>query len=364
MFKKINPFLKNNKSFSENTKVIDFLCKSYIIVLMKNTKKHKIKKYMTYILLIVIIITMFSGCSAQYQTISDTQFILDTVCTITAGGVKNTKELISGAFDVVYKIQSNISYYDSGSTVSIFNSSPAGVPAALDPDTYTIVEKALEVSKASNGAFDITIAPVEELWDFKSESPVPPEQNLINENLKYVGYNNLILDSENKTLTKTIDGVKIDLGGCGKGYACQKALEYIEENYPDSYAILDFGGNVNVYGQNPKKINGSFTVGIQEPFAANGSYSEMVDITSGESIVTSGTYQRHFYYNNKNYHHILDPSTGTPSDRGFDSVSVISSSSLEADCLSTACLVLGETDGTKLANKFNAKTYWIKQRSN
>lgn len=204
MFKKINPFLKNNKSFSENTKVIDFLCKSYIIVLMKNTKKHKIIKYMTYILLIVIIITMFSGCSAQYQTISDTQFILDTVCTITAGGVKNTKELISGAFDVVYKIQSNISYYDSGSTVSIFNSSPAGVPAALDPDTYTIVEKALEVSKASNGAFDITIAPVEELWDFKSESPVPPEQNLINENLKYVGYNNLILDSENKLLLKPL----------------------------------------------------------------------------------------------------------------------------------------------------------------
>lgn len=364
MFKKINPFLKNNKSFSKNTKVIDFLCKSYIIVLMKNKKKHKIIKYMTYILLIVIIITMFSGCSAQYQTISDTQFILDTVCTITAGGVKNTKELISGAFDVVYKIQSSISYYDSGSTVSIFNSSPAGVPAALDPDTYTIVEKALEVSKASNGAFDITIAPVEELWDFKSESPVPPEQNLINENLKYVGYNNLILDSENKTLTKTIDGVKIDLGGCGKGYACQKALEYIEENYPDSYAILDFGGNVSVYGQNPKKINGSFTVGIQEPFAANGTYSEMVDITSGESIVTSATYQRHFYYNNKNYHHILDPSTGTPSDSGFDSVSVISSSSLEADCLSTACLVLGETDGTELANKFNAKTYWIKQRSN
>ena len=122
---------------------------------------------------------------------------------------------------------------------------------------------------------------------------------MINENLKYVGYNNLILDSENKTLTKTIDGVKIDLGGCGKGYACQKALEYIEENYPDSYAILDFGGNVSAYGQNPKKINGSFTVGIQEPFAANGTYSEMVDITSGESIVTSGTYQRHFYYNNK-----------------------------------------------------------------
>lgn len=331
---------------------------------MKNTKKHKIKKYMTYLLLIVIIISMFSGCSARYQTLADTQFILDTVCTITAGRVKNTKELISGAFDVVYKIQSNISYYDSGSTVSIFNSSPAGVPVALDSDTYTIVEKALEVSKASDGAFDITIAPVEELWDFKSESPVPPEQNLINENLKYVGYNNLILDSENKTLTKTMDGVKIDLGGCGKGYACQKALEYIEENYPDSYAILDFGGNVSVYGQNPKKISGSFAVGIQEPFAANGTYSEMVDITSGESIVTSGTYQRHFYYNNKNYHHILDPSTGSPSDSGFDSVSVISSSSLEADCLSTACLVLGETDGTKLANKFNAKTYWIKQRSN
>lgn len=331
---------------------------------MKNTPKHKIIKYLIYLFLIAIIISVFSGCSYRYQTLSDTQFVLDTVCTITAGGVKNTNELISEAFDVVYKIQSNISYYDSGSTVSKFNNSSAGVPVPLDRDTYIIVEKALEISNASNGAFDITIAPVEELWNFKTENPSPPAQSLINENLKFVGYKNLILDSENKTLTKTIDGVKIDLGGCGKGYACQKALKYIEENYPDSYAILDFGGNVSVYGKNPKKINGNFSAGIQEPFAANGIYSKVIDITSGENIVTSGTYQRHFYYNDKNYHHILDPSTGMPSDNGIDSVSVISSSSLEADCLSTACLVLGETAGTELANKFNAKTYWIKQRSN
>lgn len=310
------------------------------------------------ILTVLSIFFLLTGCGSR-QAVSDTRFILDTVCTITVGNADNPLEIISEAFDAAVKIESRIDYYDPSSVVSDFNSASAGTPVALDDDTYNIVSRALEVSESSGGAFDITIAPVNDLWDFKSENHVVPAAGQIQSRLKAVGYEKLVLDSENKTLTKTESDVKIDLGGCGKGYCCQAALDYISENYPDCYAILDFGGNVSVYGKNPRKADGSFSVGIQDPDAQAGVYSQTISIKSGESVVTSGTYQRHFVVDGINYHHILNPATGTPAQTNISSVSIVCSSSLTADCLSTACLVLGTKEGSALAKEYGVQAIWI-----
>lgn len=303
-------------------------------------------------------IALLSSCAAE-TPYSETAFALNTACTITVGEADDTAAAIGGAFEIVYDIQSKIDYYDPNSVVSKFNSAPAWEAVELDADTFEIVRTALEVSRASGGAFDITVAPVKDLWDFKSAAPVLPDSYDIGSALSYVGYEKLILDTEARTLTKTEDGVKIDLGGCGKGYSCQKAAEYISENYPECYAILDFGGNVSVYGKNPRSSDGAFTAGIQEPFEAGGSYNQTVRLSSGESIVTSGIYQQYFESDGEIYHHIIDPSTGMPSRSGTASVSVIHQSSLTADCLSTACLVLGKERGTALAQEFGAQTIWI-----
>ncbi len=320
-------------------------------------KKEIYFKLLTVLTIISIFFTL-SGCGSR-RAVSDTRFILDTVCTITVGGSDNPEKIISEAFDAATAIENKIDYYDTSSVVSVFNGAEAGTPVALDDDTYNIVSRALEVSESSGGAFDITIAPVNDLWDFKSENHVVPDAEQIQSRLKAVGYEKLVLDSGNKTLTKTENGVKIDLGGCGKGYCCQAALDYISENYPDCYAILDFGGNVSVYGKNPRRADGSFSVGIQDPEAQTGVYSQTVSINSGESVVTSGTYQRHFMADGVNYHHILDPATGFPAQTNISSVSIVCGSSLTADCLSTACLVLGKEDGTALAEKYGAQSIWI-----
>ena len=316
------------------------------------------KRIIYLIISLIFVIFALSGCANdKTERVSDTRYLLDTVCTITAGG-NGAERMVSEAFDLVAGIEENIDYFNSKSTVAAFNSAPAGVPVRLDEHSEAIISAALEVSKASGGAFDITIAPVKDIWDFKSEEPNVPSIEQINAALPYVGYEKLIYDEENRALTKTEDGVKIDLGGCGKGYCCQAALDYIAENYPDCYAILDFGGNVGVYGENPRTDDGSFTVGIQNPNSSTGEYSQTVTITSGQSAVTSGTYQRHFVKYGVNYHHILDPKTGMPSNNGFNSATIVSDSGLSADCLSTACMTLPAEDGRALAEAFGAKVIY------
>lgn len=310
---------------------------------------------------LICFIPILALCACGYitpqPTNSSTEFVLDTFCTVTASG-KDCEAIVSDAFSAVRGIQDNIDFFSSDSTVAKFNSAAANVPIPLDDDTYAIVERALEVSKCSSGAFDITIAPVSELWDFKAEKPAPPDGLLIHNALKTVGYKNLVLDEQNKTLTKLVDGVKIDLGACGKGYACEKLLEAAAKDHPESYVVIDFGGNIGVYGDNPKHKDGGTTVGIQDPFKESGKYSKTVKLYSGQCAVTSGTYQRHFYYNDKNYHHLLDPKTGYPSETDFGSVTIVSDSSLTADCLSTACFILGRGAGDDLAQKYNAQIIW------
>ena len=326
---------------------------------MKNVFLKHIPKYL---LIYIMILMCLSGCSIHTSynadTVSESEFILDTVCTVSVTGTEFSHEIISDAFRIARDVQNHIDYYESSSTVSIFNSAATNHPVPLDDDTFNIIKCALEVSESSGGAFDITIAPVTDHWNFKSDNPAPPDNNKIKEALSLVGYKNLILDKDNKTLAKTIDGVKINLGGCGKGYVCEKITESISDKYPDAFVIIDLGGNTGVCGKNQKNKDGHTTVGIQEPFENSGTYTKTTDIFSGQCAVTSGTYQRCFYYNNILYHHIIDPKNGYPSATDSNSVTIVSDSSLLADCLSTACFVLGREQGTALAEKYGVKIIW------
>lgn len=313
------------------------------------------------VILLLLSLVLFSGCQAKplTQPYSETQFLLDTVCTIQAGG-GNAKAAVQSAFDRIREIQDSVSFYAEDSTVAIFNRANPGEAVPLDRDTAAILETVLEVSQASGGAFDITIAPVQILWPFHGqENPVPPSDAVIQENLSLVGYEKLLFDQEARTLSKTIAGIAIDLGGAAKGYAGDQALQAMQDAGAD-YGLLDLGGNITVLGVNPNRPDGSWQVGIQTPFAPTGTYGQTIPVTSG-SVVTSGTYQRSFTYADKFYHHILDPATGYPADAGLTGVTITAESGLLADCLSTACLVLGQDKGTALAKQYQAGIYTDKK---
>lgn len=302
----------------------------------------------------LLLLFSLSGCHAEMDY-SDTQFCLDTYCTIRAGG-EDAETAVAEAFALLYQIQGAVDYYDENSTVSKINAATAGTPIPLDTHTYTILNTALQVSEASGGAFSVTIAPVKALWNFDEEPHHVPSADELQNALSFVGDANLSLDDQQRTLTKTHDAVSIDLGGAAKGYAADCLLEFLQSRNI-SYAVIDLGGNVKVWGKNPASSDGLWSVGIQQPFGSKGELSQTLQIAEG-SVVTSGTYQRNFTENGILYHHILNPATGYPADNGHDSATIVADSSLLADCLSTACMVLPEENAEALAAQFGVQLYF------
>ncbi|MBE5039033.1 FAD:protein FMN transferase [Ructibacterium gallinarum] len=308
-------------------------------------------------LLSVFFCLLLPGCGQQEYC--ETQFLLDTVCTIRAGGPQ-AEQAVKAAFERIREIQEAVNFYSDTSVVAAFNRAAEGERVQLDADTTAVLKAAQEISRLSGGAFDVTIAPVSRLWPFHGEeTAVPPEDKAILAALSHVGWEKVVLDAENQMAYKTEDGVMIDLGGAAKGYAADCAAAAMQE-CGAAYGVLDLGGNVLVFGKNPGRKSGQWQVGVQKPFGQNGEYSRTLTIDSG-AVVTSGIYQRNFWYDGKLYHHILDPATGYPVDTGLSAVTIAADSALLADCLSTAAMVLGEENGKKLAESCGAEIYFERE---
>lgn len=314
-------------------------------------KKLKIILSLLFIAALIAVIWYKSAYSEKsYKT---TEFLFDTTCSVTAYG-NGAKEAAEEAFSIIEKIHLLANFYSDTSDVSKINAAAVGEAVSIDKMTAEILSLNLEISEKTGGVFDPTIAPLSELWDLGGENPHVPNDEEIAAAAKMVDYTAIILDKENLTVTKTKD-VKIDLGASAKGYACDKAVEVFKgKGIP---AIIDLGGNVSCTGKNPTSKNGMWKIGLQVPFAATGSYEQVIEIEDG-SVVTSGTYQRYFEENGEKYHHILDPDTGFPKEADYDAVTVVTDSSLLGDCLSTACFLVGRDTGEKLAGEYGAKVYY------
>ncbi len=309
------------------------------------------KRFLVFLLPCLIL----TGCQlpGRTQEFSKTEFLMDTVCTIRS----DSSSAISAGFDTIAEIQAATDFYSDASTVSAFNNASIGEAVPLDIHTERIMEIALDVSEASQGKFDVTIAPASSLWNF-TEGAEPPKSEELAQALPSIGWEYLLLNRENHTLTKTKSGVRIDLGGCAKGYAADMAKNVMIESGA-TWGVLDLGGNIVVFGKNPNRRDGSWEIGLQAPGEDTGTYSQTVFIEDSGAVVTSGTYQRNFTYEGQGYHHILDPETGFPAKTETRGASVTCSSALLADCLSTACLILGREDGTALADSFLATVIFM-----
>lgn len=296
-------------------------------------------------LLFVLLSTfLLTSCSNK---ISQTDFLLNTVCTITIyneeNKEKNADELITEAFDLCKEYENTLSRTIDGSDVYKINHS-YGQPVSVSDSTIEVIKCAENYSKISNGAFDITIAPLSILWNFQGDNPTVPPDNEIAYLLKDVDYTKVNVDHNTVTLDPPV--TSIELGGIAKGYIADKIAEFLDSNNVTS-AVINLGGNNYTLGTKPNGSN--FNIGIQDPSKTDGSILGYVSVSS-KSVVTSGSYERYFIQDGQKYHHILDPSTGYPVENGLCSVSIISDRSIDGDVLSTTCFVLGKEEGMKLIN--------------
>ncbi|MCD8036927.1 MAG: FAD:protein FMN transferase [Clostridiales bacterium] len=302
------------------------------------------------IALLALSCILITACSKQ-ESVKQSEFMLDTICTITVYNENNKEktadELISEAFELCSDYENILSRTIEGSDVYNINNA-GGNPIEVSDCTIEILEAAKYYSELSDGAFDITTAPLSILWDFEGDDPhVPAAEDIETEKAK-IDYTKIKIEGNTVTLEAPVEA--IDLGAIAKGYITDKLAEYLTENGVTS-AIISLGGNIYAIGEN-EIDDRPFNLGIQDPKAEDGSIIGYVT-TADKSLVTSGDYQRYFEEDGVRYHHILDPATGYPADSGVCSVTIISDKSVDGDALSTSCFVLGLDEGMELINSLD-----------
>lgn len=280
--------------------------------------------------IIACILMMFlvCGCTQSAKPSTVQMFCMDTVMDIAIYG-DNSEEALQAVSDELYRIEALLDRKSDKSDIYKLNNHKE-----VESETVKILEKLLKVSEKTDGAFDVTVAPVMDLWGFYDKNYSVPESDEIKNALKSVDYRNIVVKGDTISL---LNNAKLDMGGAGKGYASDKAVEILEK-YEIKSAILNLGGNVYAHG---RRSDGKlWRVGIANPFDADGKEALTVDVED-KAVVTSGGYRRYFEENGKEYHHIINPATGYPVESDIKSVTVISGSGIYADAYSTALFVMG-----------------------
>lgn len=286
------------------------------------------------IFLFIMILGIPSGCGRNPSQIS--RPLLGTIVTITiASDGKIHAEDFNAAFSEIEQVQKSFSIYDSNSELYAVNRTAASHPCRVNEDIYRLVERSLEISEKSGGAFDITFASLGKIWDFSKDNFLPPDDKVIKSLLPMISYKNVVLDVGSQSIKFLKKGTKIGLGGIAKGYATGRAISALKKRDVKG-AIVACAGDIQVIGDN----NGiPWRAGIQDPRGK--SVIGAIDMRDGESVSTSGDYERFKIVGGKRYHHIIDPATGYPSSSGLISVSVFSNDPVLSDAYSTAFFVSG-----------------------
>lgn len=304
----------------------------------------KLKK----LLILLLIAALFIGCSSNsspensvtQDPISKTEFFMGTVVTITLYDSDDTS-ILDKAFKTIKEIEELVSINTSNTELDSVNNAAGKNPIQVSNTTFNIIEKGLEYSKLSNGAFDITVGPLVKLWSIGLPEAKLPTQEEIDNTIPLVDYTKLELDSSNRTVFLKESNMVIDLGSIAKGYAADEVVNILKENGVKS-AIIDLGGNIYAYGLKP--LGSDWKIGIQDPFSTRGDIIGILPVNN-KTIVTSGIYERVYEENGVKYHHLLNPDTGYPFDNDIAGVSIITESSIDADALSTTVFSKGLFNG-------------------
>ena len=299
------------------------------------------------VLIVFLSLLLFLGCRTETLS-SAVSFACDTVVTIRAYAPQET---VDNAMRLIRDYEQVLSRTVESSDIWKLNHAD-GNPVEVNPETADLLRLAVEISEYSNGAFDVTIAPMSALWDFASETPSVPDASMLKEAAQRVDWRNIRIEGTTVTLQ---NGAEIDLGGIAKGYIADRVAAYLKEQGV-AHACINMGGNILVFGGKPDGTD--WTIGIRDPNGTAEQSEEVLSLSDG-AVVTSGNYERFFLQDGVRYHHILYPKTGMPVQNGVASVTILSNDSALADALSTACFVLGPDASKALLERCGARAIFL-----
>ena len=258
-------------------------------------------------------------------------------------------EALTRAYAAMDQVDQLMSTYREDSEMSKINRLAAQEPVEVSPETFNLLRKAMEYSRMTDGAFDITVAPLIRLWRQVAREDRLPTQEELDQVLEKIGYEKIVLSYENRTVFFAHEGVELNVDAIAKGYAVDRALIAIRRPGVRA-ALVDIGGEIACFGQDrPGK---DWIVGIQDLFADNlenpfNQEARWRVALRDHAIATSGNYRQYVTISNKKFSHIIDPRTGMPAEK-LPSVTILAPLTEDADALATAISVLGPKKGLAL----------------
>ena len=302
--------------------------------------------------LIAIIGCLFGFlCFAQEQNVTvqrtlklmGTRFEITVVAPNEEIGYININEAVSE----IKRIEKMISSWDADSETSKINQNAGIQPVKVSPELFGLIERSIKISEITDGAFDISYASMDNIWKFDGTMDRMPSEKQIRESVEKVGYQNIVLDSKERSVFLSKPGMRIGFGAIGKGYAADKAKELLLSKQVKG-GIINAAGDLTTWGT--KSTGEKWLVGIANPLSKDKVFSWLPVVES--SVATSGNYEKYIVFNDKKYSHIIDPRTGYPTS-GIHSVSIFAKQAELCDALATAVFILGRDTGIHLINQID-----------
>lgn len=287
----------------------------------------------------------------RYEFTEKSFISMDTVITEKIYG-DNSEAFITPVFNIVTGLDETISRFKEGSAVYRLNEEGR----TDDKAVIEMINSAVKISDDVDGAFDITVGELSDLWSIGKEGEKIPSEKEIADVLQNVDYKNIKI----KNGAVYFDGGEIDLGAVGKGFACDIIEAYLSVNGVKG-SVVSVGGSILAYGDYNKKGD-KWSIAIRHPRSEN-EFLGIIRLDEG-FVSTSGDYERYFEKDGKRYHHIFDARTGMPASSGLISVTVIADSGILSDALSTACFIVGEEKGRALVEKYGASAIFVDEEMN
>ena len=310
---------------------------------------------------ILIIIFLMIGTGAcqnnNYKIVLINGFTMGTTYSIkikTADAVVNQEKIRADIEKILLEINQKMSTYIVDSELSVINFSNSLDSNLISDDLFKVISHANTISKTTNGAFDITVGPLVNLWGFgpnKSENIIPSNEEieLIKKN---IGYKKIYLNKETTSIKKLHPDLYVDLSGIAKGFAVDKIALYLNSYNLENY-LVEIGGELIAKGTN--EDNEVWQIGIENP---NNNLAKIIGLKD-IAMATSGDYRNYFEKNGVRYSHTINPNTGKPIKHKLASITVLDKTAMNADALATAFMVLGPAKTIELANELKIGVYLI-----
>lgn len=315
----------------------------------------------------ILLIAALAGCSFEPEQeiweiagpVFGTEYHIKVVLT---EDPEQLDTLATGITSVLESVDASMSTWREDSELSRFNSTEDQSRwFEISPQLYQVLTAAREVSELSDGAFDITVGPVVNLWGFGPEARPEqvPEAALLQQRLDGIGYEKLELRAEPPAVRADIKQY-LDLSAIAKGYAVDAVAEYLLATGIEAY-LVEIGGEVRVSGRKPG--DEAWRLAIEEPVPGRREVNRVVALDS-QAMATSGDYRNYYESAGQRFSHTIDPESGKPIAHNLASVTVIADTTMGADALATAFNVMGYERANELAIRKNMAVYFIIRQEN